>query len=197
MPLDLALLSTLIGSNYPCLELIVMVPKVFEPLKFDCTYTSNKSLLFLHSKWVFHWCLRKCAQLLKERRCSLRSIFLSFLCSLRSIFLSFLCSLRSIFLSLVVDSSLERLYHPGKQKEHMKFISLCKKGGKKIKKCTHILSKLSKIKMNKNNNKSVNGGKIQECTHACFLIQSTLVISTSVISNNRLSRRENLILVLT
>ena len=33
---DLALLSTLIGSNYPCLELIFMVPKVFEPLKFDC-----------------------------------------------------------------------------------------------------------------------------------------------------------------
>ena len=28
-------------------------------------------------------------------------------------------------------------------------------------------------------------------------IQSTLVISTSVISNNRLSRRENLVLVLT
>ena len=33
---DLALLSILIGSNYPCLELIFMVPKVFEPLKFDC-----------------------------------------------------------------------------------------------------------------------------------------------------------------
>ena len=33
---DLALLSTLTGSNYPCLELIFMVPKVFEPLKFDC-----------------------------------------------------------------------------------------------------------------------------------------------------------------
>ena len=33
---DLALLSTLIGSNYPCLELIYMVPKVLEPLKFDC-----------------------------------------------------------------------------------------------------------------------------------------------------------------
>ena len=31
---DLELLSTLIGSNYPCLELIFMVPKVFEPLKF-------------------------------------------------------------------------------------------------------------------------------------------------------------------
>ena len=36
MPPDLALLSTLIGSNYPCLELISMVPRVFEPLKFDC-----------------------------------------------------------------------------------------------------------------------------------------------------------------
>ena len=36
MPPDLALLSTLIGSNYPCLELIFMIPKVFEPMKFDC-----------------------------------------------------------------------------------------------------------------------------------------------------------------
>ena len=36
MPPDLALLSTLIGSNYPFLELIFMVPQVFEPLKFDC-----------------------------------------------------------------------------------------------------------------------------------------------------------------
>ena len=35
MPSDLALFSTLIGSNYPCLELIFMVPKMFEPLKFD------------------------------------------------------------------------------------------------------------------------------------------------------------------
>ena len=36
MPPDLALLSTLNGTNYPCLELIFMVLKVFEPLKFDC-----------------------------------------------------------------------------------------------------------------------------------------------------------------
>ena len=36
MPPDLVLLSTRSGSNYPCLELIFMVPKVFEPLKFDC-----------------------------------------------------------------------------------------------------------------------------------------------------------------
>ena len=28
---------TLSGSNYPCLEQISMVPKMFEPLKFDCS----------------------------------------------------------------------------------------------------------------------------------------------------------------
>ena len=33
--------------------------------------------------------------------------------------------------------------------------------------------------------------------HFLFFIQSTLVISTSVISNNRLSRRKNLVLVIT
>ena len=45
MPPDLALLSTLIGSNYPCLELIFMVPKVFESLKFDCNlFYRNNSL---------------------------------------------------------------------------------------------------------------------------------------------------------
>ena len=38
MPPYLALLSTLNGSNYPCLELIIMVPKVFEPLMFDCSW---------------------------------------------------------------------------------------------------------------------------------------------------------------
>ena len=41
MPPDLALLSILTGSNYPCLELIFMVPKVFEPLKFDLSRTSE------------------------------------------------------------------------------------------------------------------------------------------------------------
>ena len=38
MPPDLALLSTLIGSNYPRLELFFMFPKVFELLKFDCIF---------------------------------------------------------------------------------------------------------------------------------------------------------------
>ena len=41
---DLALLSTLIGSTYPCLELICMVPKVFEPLKFDYILQKNCTL---------------------------------------------------------------------------------------------------------------------------------------------------------
>ena len=45
MPPNLALLSTLTGSNYPCLELIFMVPKVFELLKFDCNYDINSPRL--------------------------------------------------------------------------------------------------------------------------------------------------------
>ena len=32
---------SLVGSNHPCLELIFMVPKVFEPMKFDCTTMKN------------------------------------------------------------------------------------------------------------------------------------------------------------
>ena len=34
---DLAPWLTHSGSNYPCLEQFSMVPKMFEPLKFDCT----------------------------------------------------------------------------------------------------------------------------------------------------------------
>ena len=36
LPPDLALCLKLISSNCPCLEHILMVPKVFEPLKFYC-----------------------------------------------------------------------------------------------------------------------------------------------------------------
>ena len=46
MPPDLALESTLIGSNYSCLEQIFMVPKVFEPQKFYC------SCIFVSSRWA-------------------------------------------------------------------------------------------------------------------------------------------------
>ena len=52
MPPDLALLSTLIGSNYPCLELIFMVPKVFEPLKFDCIKHPSQLPVVLWSWYV-------------------------------------------------------------------------------------------------------------------------------------------------
>ena len=49
MPPDLALLSTLIGSNYPCLELIFMVPKVFEPLEFCIEPCFLYKLAFIRS----------------------------------------------------------------------------------------------------------------------------------------------------
>ena len=54
MPPDLPLLSTLIGSNYPCLVLIFMVPKVFEPMKFYCIY-----LVVLEGEQV-SFCICKC-----------------------------------------------------------------------------------------------------------------------------------------
>ena len=50
MPPDLALLSTITGSNYPCLELIFMVPKVFEPLKFDCSTCPHASYIATRMK---------------------------------------------------------------------------------------------------------------------------------------------------
>ena len=37
MPPGVALIVTFRGSNYRCLEQIFMVPKGFEPLKFDCS----------------------------------------------------------------------------------------------------------------------------------------------------------------
>ena len=41
MPPDLALLLTLISSNNPCLEPVVMVSKVFEPLKYGCFFLAD------------------------------------------------------------------------------------------------------------------------------------------------------------
>ena len=52
LPSDLALWLTLSGSNYPCLEQISMVPKMFELVKFDCILPSwklNLRLLFLQA----------------------------------------------------------------------------------------------------------------------------------------------------
>ena len=53
---DLALQSTLNGSNNSCLELIFMVPKVFEPLKFDCmSVCSDAVKLTKNSNSVNTW----------------------------------------------------------------------------------------------------------------------------------------------
>ena len=42
MPPDVAPIVTFGGSNNRCLEQIFMVPKRFEPLKFDCMNIANK-----------------------------------------------------------------------------------------------------------------------------------------------------------
>ena len=49
---------TLSGSNYPCLERIYMVPKMFEPLRFDCiffmqTTNSGHAVRMCKLIWVF------------------------------------------------------------------------------------------------------------------------------------------------
>ena len=49
---DLAPWLTLSGSNYPCLEQFSMVPKMFEPLKFDCMYTMWAYRINLETKCV-------------------------------------------------------------------------------------------------------------------------------------------------
>ena len=49
MPPDFTLRLTLISLNYPCFELIFIVPKVFEPLKFDCNIYKN-----FHTVYAFY-----------------------------------------------------------------------------------------------------------------------------------------------
>ena len=49
MPFGLALWLTYISLNYPCLEHIFMIPKLFEPLKFYCI--SFQSLFFFFFFW--------------------------------------------------------------------------------------------------------------------------------------------------
>ena len=44
---NLAQLLTLSGSNYPYLEQIFMVPKMFEPLRFDCIVGPDQNLALI------------------------------------------------------------------------------------------------------------------------------------------------------
>ena len=52
MPPGMALIVTLRGSNYRCLEQIFMVPKGFEPSKFDSKYCYVDSWSSFQEKWV-------------------------------------------------------------------------------------------------------------------------------------------------
>ena len=49
VPPGVALLVTVQGSNYHCLEQIFMVPKGFEPSKFDCILEDYISILSMSS----------------------------------------------------------------------------------------------------------------------------------------------------
>ena len=51
VPAGVALIITFRGSYYRCLEQIVMVPKGFEPSKFDCMLTEE---YYLHSSSKNH-----------------------------------------------------------------------------------------------------------------------------------------------
>ena len=61
MPPDLALWLTLISSNYPCLKHIFMVLKVFEPMKFYCSFMEpyRKYLKYPSDSSFFIWTLKQ------------------------------------------------------------------------------------------------------------------------------------------
>ena len=56
---DLAPWLTLSGSNYLCLEQILMVPKMFEPLKFDfkTIFITKRNSFFFFFFFFFFFCL--------------------------------------------------------------------------------------------------------------------------------------------
>ena len=62
---------TLSGSNYPCLERISMVPKTFEPFRFDCTLHQMILCRWSDPPW-FYLCFSGCQWL----RCLLWALIL-------------------------------------------------------------------------------------------------------------------------
>ena len=52
MPPNLALYLTLISSNFPCLEHIFMIPKVFEPLNFYCSYIAKTPAHYIYRSYA-------------------------------------------------------------------------------------------------------------------------------------------------
>ena len=53
VPPGVALIVTFRGSNYRCLEQIFMVPKGFEPSKFDCIYVFMYIMTYTAGDFVF------------------------------------------------------------------------------------------------------------------------------------------------
>ena len=47
VPPGVALIVTFLGSNYRCLEQINILPKGFEPSKFDCMFKKKRNILCL------------------------------------------------------------------------------------------------------------------------------------------------------
>ena len=62
VPPGVALIVTFRGSNYRCLEQIFMVPKRFEPSKFDCSFLATNLVFFsfffffIFEKWKLEFC---------------------------------------------------------------------------------------------------------------------------------------------
>ena len=52
--LELVPWITLSGSNYPCLERISMVPKMFESLRFDCISFAFNVIRFTNDSYLLH-----------------------------------------------------------------------------------------------------------------------------------------------
>ena len=78
---DLVPWLNLIDSNYPSLEHIYMVPKIFEPLKFDCTRIGwyKQHFLTWEAMSCLTWCYITGLSLIQE---SHRALFLVLSCFL-------------------------------------------------------------------------------------------------------------------
>ena len=105
MPPDLALLSTLIGSNYPRLELFFMVPKVFEPLKFDCIFFLRYADLVTLSIHVLHLLLDDRCKGQQVSKTMLIMMSMKFVIFFFNVFVSFLVYVCSVMVQIRVGSS--------------------------------------------------------------------------------------------
>ena len=59
MPPDLALWLTLVSLNNSCFDHILMIPKLFEPLKFNCTCILNLCMTYDRQKHAYGICIEQ------------------------------------------------------------------------------------------------------------------------------------------